>query len=106
MLDKALDNFLNDKITDFSEIAENIWKKDITKGKNLDNLAWISLSIASPERIRALSHWKVLISETINYRTQRPERWWLFCEQIFGPRKNYECACWKYKRIRYKWCFC
>ena len=87
MLDKALDNFLNDKITDFSEIAENIWKKDITKGKNLDNLAWISLSIASPERIRALSHWKVLISETINYRTQRPERWWLFCEQIFGPRK-------------------
>ena len=106
MLDKALDNFLNDKITDFSEIAENIWKKDITKGKNLDNLAWISLSIASPERIRALSHWKVLISETINYRTQRPERWWLFCEQIFGPRKNYECACWKYKRIRYKWIVC
>lgn len=106
MLDKALDNFLNDKITDFSEIAENIWKKDITKGKTLDNLAWISLSIASPEKIRALSHWKVLISETINYRTQRPERWWLFCEQIFGPRKNYECACGKYKRIRYKWIVC
>ena len=106
MLDKALDNFLNDKITDFSEIAENIWKKDITKWKNLDNLAWISLSIASPERIRALSHWKVLISETINYRTQRPERWGLFCEQIFWPRKNYECACGKYKRIRYKWIVC
>ena len=106
MLDKTLDNFLNDRITDFSEIAENIWKKDITKGKNLDNLAWISLSIASPERIRALSHWKVLISETINYRTQRPERGWLFCEQIFGPRKNYECSCGKYKRIRYKWIVC
>lgn len=106
MLDKTLDNFLNDRITDFSEIAENIWKKDITKGKNLDNLAWISISIASPERIRALSHWKVLISETINYRTQRPERGWLFCEQIFGPRKNYECSCGKYKRIRYKWIVC
>ncbi|RKW22956.1 DNA-directed RNA polymerase subunit beta' [Candidatus Gracilibacteria bacterium] len=106
MLDKALDNFLNDKITDFSEIAENIGKKDITKGKNLDNLAGISLSIASPERIRALSHGKVLISETINYRTQRPERGGLFCEQIFGPRKNYECACGKYKRIRYKGIVC
>lgn len=106
MFDKNLDNFLNDKITDFSEISKNIWKMDITKWKNLDNLAWISLWIASPAQIRALSYWKVLISETINYRTQRPERWWLFCEQIFGPRKNYECACWKYKRIRYKWVVC
>lgn len=106
MFDKNLDNFLNDKITDFSEISKNIWKIDITKWKNLDNLAWISLAIASPEQIRALSYGKVLISETINYRTQRPERGWLFCEQIFGPRKNYECACWKYKRIRYKWIVC
>lgn len=106
MFDKNLDNFLNDKITDFSEISKNIWKKDITKWKNLDNLAWISLAVASPEHIRSLSYWKVLISETINYRTQRPERWWLFCEQIFGPRKNYECACGKYKRIRYKWIVC
>ena len=104
--DKSLDNFLNDKITDFSEIAKDIGKKDITKWKNLDNLAWISLGISSPERIRSLSHGKVLISETINYRTQRPERWGLFCEQIFGPRKNYECACWKYKRIRYKGIVC
>lgn len=106
MFDKNLDNFLNDKITDFSEISKNIWKMDITKWKNLDNLAWISLWIASPEQIRALSYGKVLISETINYRTQRPERGWLFCEQIFGPRKNYECACWKYKRIRYKGVVC
>ena len=106
MYDKTFDNFLNDKITDFSEIAKNIWKMDITKWKNLDNLAWISLWISSPEKIKSLSHGKVLISETINYRTQRPERWWLFCEQIFWPRKNYECACWKYKRIRYKWIVC
>lgn len=106
MFDKNLDNFLNDKITDFSEISKNIWKTDITKGKNLDNLAGISLGIASPEQIRALSYGKVLISETINYRTQRPERGGLFCEQIFGPRKNYECACGKYKRIRYKGIVC
>lgn len=106
MYDKSFDNFLNDKITDFSEIAKDIWKMDITKWKNLDNLAWISLWISSSEKIKSLSHWKILISETINYRTQRPERWWLFCEQIFWPRKNYECACWKYKRIRYKWIVC
>lgn len=101
-----IDSFLNDRITDFSEIGKNIWRKDITKWKNLDNLAWIALAVSSPERIRSLSHGKVLISETINYRTQRPERGWLFCEQIFGPRKNYECACGKYKRMRYKWVVC
>ena len=106
MFDKSLDNFLNDKITNFDEIGQNIGKKDITDGKNLDNLAGISLGVSSPERIRALSHGKVLISETINYRTQKPERGWLFCEQIFGPRKNYECACGKYKRIRYKGIVC
>lgn len=105
-MDKNFENFLNDKITDYSQIGKFAWKKDITQGKNLDNLAWIAIWIASKEQIRALSYWEVLISETINYRTQRPERGWLFCEQIFGPRKNYECACGKYKRIRYKWVIC
>ncbi len=100
------ENFMSDKITDFTEISKNIWRRDITKWKNLDNLAWIWLGILSPEKIRSLSYGKVIISETINYRTQRPERGWLFCEQIFGPRKNYECACWKYKRIKYKWIIC
>jgi len=103
---KDLDNFLNDRITDFSEIDKNVWKTDVTKWKNLDNLAGISIWISSPEKIRELSHGKVLISETINYRTQKPERGWLFCEQIFGPRKNYECACGKYKRIKFKWVVC
>jgi DNA-directed RNA polymerase subunit beta' len=103
---KELDNFLNDKITDFSEIGRDIWKADITKWKNLDNLAGIAIGVTSPEKIRSLSYGKVLISETINYRTQKPERGWLFCEQIFGPRKNYECACGKYKRIRYKGVVC
>lgn len=106
MFDKSLDNFLNDKITDFSEIGKNIGRKDITKWKNLDNLAGIAIGVSSPEKIRSLSYGKVLISETINYRTQRPERGGLFCEQIFGPRKNYECACGKYKRIRYKGVVC
>jgi DNA-directed RNA polymerase subunit beta' len=106
MFDKKFDNFLNDKITDFSEIGKGVGKNDVTKGKNLDNLAGITVGLTSPEKIRALSHGKVLISETINYRTQRPERGGLFCEQIFGPRKNYECACGKYKRIRYKGVVC
>lgn len=74
MFDKNLDNFLNDKITDFSEIGKNIGKKDITKGKNLDNLTGIVVGVSSPEKVRSLSYGKVLISETINYRTQRPER--------------------------------
>ena len=106
MFDKQFDNFLNDKITDFSEIGKWVGKKDVTKGKNLDNLAGITVGLTSPDKIRGLSHGKVLISETINYRTQRPERGGLFCEQIFGPRKNYECACGKYKRIRYKGVVC
>ena len=104
--DKSLDNFLNDKITDFDQIGDGIWKRDVTQWKNLDNLAWIALWITSPEKIREVSHGRVLISETINYRTQKPERGWLFCQQIFGPMKNYECACGKYKRIKYKGVVC
>ncbi len=103
---EKMETLMNDKVTDFTEISKNIWRRDITKWKNLDNLAWIWLGILSPEKIRSLSYGKVIISETINYRTQRPERGGLFCEQIFGPRKNYECACWKYKRIKYKWIIC
>lgn len=104
--EKNLDNFLNDKITDYSQIGKYAGKQDITAGKTLDNLAGISIGLASKEEVRALSYGEVLISETINYRTQRPERGGLFCEQIFGPRKNYECACGKYKRIRYKGVVC
>jgi len=99
---KDLENFLNDKITDYTQIGKHAGKRDITVGKNLDNLSAISVGLASRDDVRALSYGEVLISETINYRTQRPERGGLFCEQIFGPRKNYECACGKYKRIRYK----
>ncbi|HIQ57804.1 TPA: DNA-directed RNA polymerase subunit beta' [Candidatus Gracilibacteria bacterium] len=75
--------------------------------KQLDNdFASISLKIASPELIHEWSHGEVTKPETINYRTQRPELDGLFCERIFGPSKNYECYCGKYKRIRYKGITC
>ena len=66
----------------------------------------ISIGLASPEAILAESRGEVLKPETINYRTHKPERDGLFCERIFGPVKDYECACGKYKRIRYKGIIC
>jgi len=66
----------------------------------------ISIGLASPESILAESRGEVLKPETINYRTHKPERDGLFCERIFGPVKDYECACGKYKRIRYKGIVC
>ena len=62
----------------------------------------IKISIASPEQIRDWSYGEVKKPETINYRTLKPERDGLFCEKIFGPTKDYECSCGKYKRLRYK----
>ena len=62
----------------------------------------LKISIASPEKIREWSYGEVKKPETINYRTLRPERDGLFCEKIFGPTKDFECACGKYKRVRYK----
>ena len=62
----------------------------------------LKIGIASPEKIRSWSYGEVKRSETINYRTLRPERDGLFCEKIFGPTKDFECACGKYKRVRYK----
>jgi DNA-directed RNA polymerase subunit beta' len=66
----------------------------------------ITISLASPEDILERSHGEVLKPETINYRTYKPERDGLFCEKIFGPVKDYECHCGKYKRIRYKGIVC
>ena len=66
----------------------------------------ISIGLASPESILGASRGEVLKPETINYRTHKPERDGLFCERIFGPVKDYECACGKYKRIRYKGIVC
>ncbi len=66
----------------------------------------IRISLASPEQIRSWSYGEVLKPETINYRTLRPERDGLFCERIFGPTRDWECACGKYKRPRYKGVVC
>ena len=75
-----------------------MWKtNDITK---------IKIRIASPEEIRGWSHGEVKKTDTINYRTFRPERGGLFCEQIFGPTKSYECYCGKYRKMKYKGVVC
>ena len=79
------------------------FRKD-TKIKN--NFTKISIGLASPEEILESSSGEVLKPETINYRTYKPERDGLFCERIFGPVKDYECHCGKYKRIRYKGIVC
>ncbi len=77
--------------------------KDKNTPKRFDK---ISIGLASPEAILGESRGEVLKPETINYRTHKPERDGLFCERIFGPVKDYECACGKYKRIRYKGIVC
>ena len=79
------------------------FKKD-TKVKS--NFTKITIGLASPEEILESSYGEVTKPETINYRTYKPERDGLFCERIFGPTKDYECACGKYKRIRYKGIVC
>ena len=72
----------------------------------LNDFSSIKISVASPEKIRELSKGEVTKPETINYRTQKPEKDGLFCERIFGPMKDWECHCGKYKRIRYKGITC
>ena len=78
---------------------------DNTKGNNIVFDA-IKIGMASPEQIRAWSHGEVKKPETINYRTLKPERDGLFCERIFGPTRDWECHCGKYKKIRYKGKIC
>ena len=72
----------------------------------LNDFNSIKIAVASPEKIRELSKGEVTKPETINYRTQKPEKDGLFCERIFGPMKDWECHCGKYKRIRYKGITC
>ena len=68
----------------------------------VNNFKGLKIGLASPEQIRSWSYGEVKKPETINYRTLKPERDGLFCEKIFGPTKDYECSCGKYKRLRYK----
>ena len=72
----------------------------------LNDFDSIQIGVASPEKIREWSYGEVTKPETINYRTQKPEKDGLFCEKIFGPTKDWECHCGKYKRIRYKGIIC
>src|SRR5258708_4445398 len=72
----------------------------------LENFDALRLSLASPDTVMSWSHGEVTKPETINYRTLKPERDGLFCEKIFGPTKDWECHCGKYKRYRYKGIIC
>jgi DNA-directed RNA polymerase subunit beta' len=74
--------------------------------QDVNNFDAVKIALASPEQIRAWSHGEVKKPETINYRTLKPERDGLFCERIFGPQKDWECHCGKYKRIRFKGIIC
>lgn len=73
---------------------------------NINNFSAIKIGLASPEKIHEWSYGEVKKPETINYRSQKPERDGLFCERIFGPTKDWECACGKYKKIRYQGVVC
>ena len=73
---------------------------------DVSNFSALRISLASAEDIRSWSHGEVKKAETINYRTLKPEKDGLFCEKIFGPTKDWECACGKYKRVRFKGIVC
>jgi len=77
-----------------------------TKDFKIQDFEALALKLASPEEILSWSYGEVTKAETINYRTQKPEKEGLFSEQIFGPIKDYECACGKYKTARYKGVVC
>ncbi|MDD5614208.1 MAG: DNA-directed RNA polymerase subunit beta', partial [Candidatus Omnitrophica bacterium] len=74
--------------------------------KQPDQFDYISIKMASPEAIKSWSHGEVKKPETINYRTFKPEKSGLFCERIFGPSRDFECYCGKYKRVKYKGVIC
>ncbi|WP_047983294.1 DNA-directed RNA polymerase subunit beta' [Ornithinibacillus californiensis] len=73
---------------------------------DVNNFEFMKIGLASPEKIRSWSYGEVKKPETINYRTLKPEKDGLFCERIFGPQKDWECHCGKYKRVRYKGVVC
>ena len=79
---------------------------NVNQDYELNNFESMKISLASPEKILEWSHGEVTKPETINYRTLKPEKDGLFCERIFGPMKDWECHCGKYKRIRYKGIVC
>src|SRR3712207_8304113 len=82
-----------------------MWREDLPLIE-LNNFEALQIGLASPEQIREWSRGEVKKPETINYRTLKPEKDGLFCEKIFGPIKDWECHCGKYKRVRYKGIVC
>ena len=83
-------------------MAESFMQLD----RKVQEITGIGVKLASPDTIKDWSYGEVLKPETINYRSFKPERDGLFCEKIFGPVRNWECNCGKYKRIRYKGVVC
>ncbi|MCS7256229.1 MAG: hypothetical protein RMJ05_05935, partial [Thermomicrobium sp.] len=81
-------------------------QRDTRKTVDVNNFEAIRIGLASPEAIRSWSYGEVTKPETINYRTLKPEHGGLFCERIFGPTKDFECYCGKYKRQRYAGTIC
>ena len=81
-------------------------EKDTIQPFDINDLSAVQIGLASPETIRSWSHGEVTRAETINYRSQKPEKGGLFCEKIFGPAKDYECNCGKYKKVRFKGITC
>jgi DNA-directed RNA polymerase subunit beta' len=81
-------------------------KREVGPLLDVNNFEYMKIGLASPEKIRSWSYGEVKKPETINYRTLKPEKDGLFCERIFGPTKDWECHCGKYKRVRYKGVVC
>ncbi|MBN2829620.1 MAG: DNA-directed RNA polymerase subunit beta', partial [Candidatus Cloacimonetes bacterium] len=80
--------------------------REIKREKKIDNYDAVRIKIASPEAIRSWSYGEVTKSDTLNYRTLKPEKDGLFCERIFGPERDYECSCGKYKKKRFSGTVC
>lgn len=98
---------IKELLTAHNSLFTKVIKENIKKmSTSIDYFDYIRISIASPERILQWSHGEVTKPETINYRTLKPERDGLFCERIFGPTKDWECYCGKYKRVRHKGIIC
>ena len=93
-------------VNELKSLGFNIQPLYANETDRKDNFSALRITVASPEDILRWSHGEVIKPETINYRTQRPEKDGLFSERIFGPTKDYECYCGKYRRIRYKGVVC
>ncbi|WP_373029303.1 hypothetical protein, partial [Sulfurovum sp.] len=89
-----------------SKFLENLTPIDLNSEERPKDIAALQLRVASPEKVLSWSYGEVKKPETINYRTLKPERDGLFCAKIFGPIRDYECLCGKYKKMRYKGVVC